>query len=231
MRTFWSLFGTRLHRAALGAAVAVVLVATAAPAFDVMPAWAASAPTAVAGPQPSLIEFDVKGAVNAFSNTCFNAFLGVVGCGTTPLANNDLGEVVGTYTDASFVQHAFLRAPNGYITTIDAPGAGAEPGQGTVAFAINDVGVIAGAFADSNNVFHGFLRFPNGSFQHLDAPGAGTGPGRARSLSTSTCPGLPPASTSTPARRTTVLCAPSATGSRRSTRPRPPTPTRVRRPV
>jgi hypothetical protein len=178
MRRPRSLFGALPHRAALGAAVAVVLVATATPAFDVMPALAAGAPAAVAGPQPSLTEFDVPGAVNAFSDTCFNAFLGVVECGTTPLANNDLGAVVGTYTDASFVQHAFLRAPNGYITTIDAPGAGAQPGQGTVAFAINDAGVIAGVFADSNNVFHGFLRFPNGFYQQIDAPGAGTSAGQ-----------------------------------------------------
>ena len=87
-----------------------------------------------------------------------------IGCGTTPLANNDLGDVVGTYTDAGMLQHGFLRDPNGYITSFDAPGAGIGPGQGTVAYAINDAGVIAGAFQDANSVYHGFLRYPDGFF-------------------------------------------------------------------
>jgi hypothetical protein len=89
-----------------------------------------------------------------------------------------LGQVVGTYTDAALVQHAFLRAPNGNIIGFDAPEAGGGQGQGTVAFAINSAGVIAGAFQDSNSVYHGFLRSPNGSFQQLDAPGAGTAAGQ-----------------------------------------------------
>jgi probable HAF family extracellular repeat protein len=133
------------------------------PGLDAMPSQAAAAPWPPPAQQGSLTEFDAPGASSTYSSTCTNAFLGVIGCGTTPLANNDLGEVVGTYTDAGLVQHAFLRAPNGYIKTIDAPGAGG--GQGTVAFAIDDAGVIAGAFQDSNNVYHGFLRFPNGFFE------------------------------------------------------------------
>ena len=75
---------------------------------------------------------------------CNSAFLGAIGCGTTALANNDLGDVVGTYTDAGIAQHGFLRYPNGSITSFDAPGAGSGPGQGTVAFAINNAGVVAG---------------------------------------------------------------------------------------
>jgi hypothetical protein len=32
-------------------------------------------------------------------------------CGTQPLANNDEGAIVGTYTDANVVPHGFLRTP------------------------------------------------------------------------------------------------------------------------
>ena len=101
---------------------------------------------ALAQDQPLLTEFDAPGASSEFSPVCDAAFNGpgIIGCGTTPLANNDLGEVVGTYTDSGLVQHAFMRAPNGDITSFDAPGAGGGQGQGTVAFTINDAGVIAG---------------------------------------------------------------------------------------
>ena len=34
-------------------------------------------------------------------------------CGTQPLANNDEGAIVGTYTDANVVPHGFLRISGG----------------------------------------------------------------------------------------------------------------------
>jgi len=116
--------------------------------------------------EPKLIEFDAPGASIA------------AGLGTQALANNDFGAVVGFYTDANVVSHGFLRVPSGKIITLDAPGAGSQPGtgQGTAAYSINDLGEIAGAFQDDNNVFHGFVRSPSGSFALFDAPGAGTGP-------------------------------------------------------
>jgi hypothetical protein len=99
------------------------------------------------------------------------------GLGTQALANNDLGESVGVYTDTNIVPHGFIRAADGKITSFDAPGAGLGAGldQGTVAYSVNDFGVIAGQFEDPSNVFHGFIRFPNGAFETFDAPGAGTG--------------------------------------------------------
>jgi hypothetical protein len=161
-------FAAPARRGALRFLSAAALVAMVVP-LEQMPVQAAGA----------LTKFDVQGASFAFSQVCNNAFVGAIGCGTTPLANNDPGQVVGTYTDAGLVQHGFLRARNGEITTFEAPGAGAGPGQGTVAFSINNAGLIAGAFQDSNNVYHGFLRFPWGYFEPLlDAPGAGTGPGQ-----------------------------------------------------
>ena len=60
------------------------------------------------------------------------------------------------------MNHSFVRAKDGTITTFDAPGAGTGPGQGSGIFseAINPSGAIAGAYIDSSNVFHGFLRTP-----------------------------------------------------------------------
>lgn len=114
----------------------------------------------------SLVEFDAPGASNAPS------------LGTTAYANNDLGTVVGYYVDANVVPHAFVRAPDGKITSFDAPGAGLGAGldQGTVAYSINDAGVIAGELQDPGNVFHAFIRFANGSYVTFDAPGAGSAP-------------------------------------------------------
>jgi len=103
-------------------------------------------------------------------------------CGTQPLANNDEGAIVGTYTDANVVPHGFLRTPSGDFISFDAPGAGlgANLDEGTVAVAINDFGVIAGQFEDANITFHGFIRHPDGSFVTFDAPGAGAVPGQGQ---------------------------------------------------
>ena len=75
---------------------------------------------------------------------------------------NPQGAIAGWYSDSNNVNHSFVRAANGAITTFDAPGAGTGPGQGTAAFsgATNPGGATTGAYLDSNNVFHGFLRTP-----------------------------------------------------------------------
>jgi hypothetical protein len=122
-----------------------------------------------------LIEFDAPGAGTVASPACGSA------CGTIALANNDLGVVVGYYTDAHVVPHGFLRAPNGDVVSFEAPGAGLGHGldQGTVAYSINDLGVIAGQLQDSSYVYRGFVRYPDGSFATFEAPGAGTSSSRA----------------------------------------------------
>ena len=38
-------------------------------------------------------------------------------CGTVAYDNNDLGEIVGSYTGTNIVPHGFLRFPNGHITS------------------------------------------------------------------------------------------------------------------
>ena len=118
-----------------------------------------------------LVEFNAPGAAKVQSPAC------APNCGTVAYDNNDLGEIVGYYTDAKIVPHGFLRFPNGHITSFDAPGAGLGHGlnQGTAAYAIDDLGEIAGQFQDPSYVFHGFVRYPNGAFTTFDEPDAGTG--------------------------------------------------------
>lgn len=139
------------------------IVATVALAIPL--GLAAQAPRPAASSQAgTLIEFDVVGA---------SPTLG----GTQPLDINDAGSVVGTYVDANFVPHGFVRAPNGRVTSFDAPGAGLGAGldQGTIAYGINDAGTIAGQYQDPDDVFHAFIRSDTGSFTTFQAPGAGTG--------------------------------------------------------
>ena len=85
--------------------------------------------------------------------------------------------------------HGFLRAPEGKITTFDAPGAGTTPdaAQGThvddyASFgtsALNPAGAIAGLLITSSGLGRGFLRTPQGRYTSFDAPGEtnGTFPG------------------------------------------------------
>lgn len=72
----------------------------------------------------ALVGHDVRTAAGSF--------------GTSPVAINDLGQIVGDYNDASRVQHGFLRAACGGITTFD-------------------------PLTDVNGNDHGFFREPNGS--------------------------------------------------------------------
>jgi hypothetical protein len=127
--------------------------------------------TSVRSSAQELIEFDAPGAGTVSLPAC------APDCGTLAYANNDLGVIVGFYTDKNIVPHGFLRTPNGRITSFEAPGAGLGYGlnEGTVAYSINDLGVIAGQYQDSNYVLHGFVRYLDGSFTTFEAPGAGTG--------------------------------------------------------
>ena len=106
------------------------------------------------------------------------------GAGTSPFQGtaphvgrtiNPAGAITGFYVDASDVVHGFLRAPDGTITTFDAPGAGTvtDSGQGTTPSSINPAGAIVGSSLDASNVYHGSLRDRDGNFTTFDAPGAG----------------------------------------------------------
>ena len=79
------------------------------------------------------------------------------GQGTQGQGINPVGTIPGFYTDASFVNHGFVRDKHGAITTFDAPGAGTGMGQGTIAGTPNPAGAIVIFYQDASNVFHGAL--------------------------------------------------------------------------
>src|SRR6267378_210988 len=66
---------------------------------------------------------------------------------TRPTSINAEGAITGSYDDANFVLHGFLRSPHGTITTFDPPGSKGDPfGPGTGVAAINGAGEITGAY-------------------------------------------------------------------------------------
>jgi uncharacterized membrane protein len=89
-----------------------------------------------------------------------------------PLALNNRGQVVGSYTDAGAPPDRF--APNtrhgfrwdrGRITRLDVPRSVATAG-----FGINDEGRVTGAYADAAGRNHGFV-LHRGRYRTIDAPG------------------------------------------------------------
>lgn len=101
--------------------------------------------------------------------------------GTYADSINPAGAIAGDVFDDNNVSHGFLRAPDGTITTFDAPGAGTGPGQGTETgnyCGLNTAGAITGLFFDDNNAYHGFVRAPDGAITTFDVRGGGTGPGQ-----------------------------------------------------
>jgi hypothetical protein len=87
------------------------------------------------------------------------------------LAINQTGVIAGSYYDAGFVSHGFLRTADGTITPFDPKGS-----SGTTPEAINSGGAITGFYYDAGFVSHGFLRTADGTTS-FDPPGStGTTP-------------------------------------------------------
>jgi len=100
-------------------------------------------------PDGAFTTFDAPGAGS-------DGFQGT-GCPSDcPTSINDLGDVMGTYIDANYVFHGYLRTPKGKFATVDPVGS-----VFTWSSDINDVGNIAGYYLDADNVYHGFLRIPD----------------------------------------------------------------------
>jgi hypothetical protein len=92
------------------------------------------------------------------------------GQGTSPASLNEAGDITGSYVDANYVSHSFVRANNGTFTAFDVPG-----GTTSVASSINPAGTITGNYTylnDPNLVPHGYLRARNGAFTTFDVPDA-----------------------------------------------------------
>jgi hypothetical protein len=103
----------------------------------------------VRAPDGTITTFDVPDAgTGANQGTLPTGFLGI----------NPKGTITGGYVDANNVNHGFVRAPDGTITTFDVPDAGTGAGQGTSPLGINAEGAITGYYIDASNVGHGFLR-------------------------------------------------------------------------
>ncbi len=69
---------------------------------------------------------------------------------------NDWGAITGTYIDANFVYHGYLRTAKGKFATVDPTGSLFTSPSG-----INNFGAITGTYIDANSVYHGFLRIPD----------------------------------------------------------------------
>jgi len=94
-----------------------------------------------------IIAFDVPGAgtTSSASAACANGFL--TGCyGTTPMANNNAGEIVGIYITNEGVYYGFLRSPRGQVTKLSEPNADTTPGDfnGTYPMSLNSSGAVTG---------------------------------------------------------------------------------------
>lgn len=91
--------------------------------------------------------------------------------GTTPLAINSAGVVVGNYVKQSGVARGFMFAL-GTITEFAAPGAGTAAHQGTFPQSVNTGDVTVGWFVGTRT--RGFVRSSNNKISSFDAP-AGKG--------------------------------------------------------
>jgi len=117
----------------------------------------------------TITKFDVPGAATG------------PGLGTTTYwaqCINPAGAVTGSFMDASGAAHGFIRAPDGTITTFDAPESGTSSGLGTYVWAINPAGTVAGTSLDDSGVYHGLLRTADGKITLYDIPDAGTAGGQ-----------------------------------------------------
>ena len=74
-----------------------------------------------------------------------------------PSGINPAGAITGSFNDGFTINHGFLRAKDGTVTTFDVPGAGTGFNQGTAPLGITPAGEIMGLYVDANNVTHGFL--------------------------------------------------------------------------
>lgn len=114
-----------------------------------------------------IIGFDISGAGTG------------VGQGTATASIDGLnpeGAVTGWYVDSGNVDHAYVRSPDGDITTFDIADAGTGQFQGTTPGGINAKGETEGSYLDDNNVYHGYLRTREGQITIVNIPGAGDSP-------------------------------------------------------
>jgi len=84
---------------------------------------------------------------------------------TAPGNINAVGQIAGTYFEADFSSHGFVRNPDGTINSFDVPGFLAT-------VIITQQGVVVGIYFDANGS-HLFERAPNGTITTLEIPSPG----------------------------------------------------------
>src|SRR5262249_16275813 len=97
----------------------------------------------------TVTSFDPPGSVNTIGFAFNNQ---------VPVGINPAGAITGSYMDASFVFHGFLRSPKRSFTSFYPPGSIL-----TQPSSINQSGAITGSYYTPGNPFaqqHGFLRTP-----------------------------------------------------------------------
>lgn len=111
---------------------------------------------------------------------------GLLAC-ATGIASGTIAGVFGGY---DYIQHGYLRAPDGMFTLVDAP----RTTGGTWIRGINSRGEATGSFIDANSVSHAYVQAPAGRFTIFDVPGGvSTGSGsinKVRSLKVTLPPRL-----------------------------------------
>jgi probable HAF family extracellular repeat protein len=96
--------------------------------------------------------------------------IAIEGAQSTTLADlNDREDIVGTYQDANFQTHGFLRRANGQLTILQGPSPNAT---GLQPNAINNRGDIVGNWGDANGFSHPFV-YRRGSFEDIQLSIAG----------------------------------------------------------
>ena len=117
----------------------------------------------VRAPGGAINSFDAPGAgTGAYQGTYMASYEGL----------NVEGQIAGWYVDANNVYHGYVRAPDGTITTFNAPGAGTGAYQGTLCYGVNPAGETPGVYYDATGALHGFLRYRSGTFVDVAVPGA-----------------------------------------------------------
>jgi uncharacterized membrane protein len=95
---------------------------------------------------------------------------------TNPAAINNSRAITGSYVDAGFITHSFLRTSDGTITPFDPPGAKCSSTEFfcSLANGITPDGTIVGSYTGTDGFLgsHGYLRAPNGTFTVFDVPGS-----------------------------------------------------------
>jgi hypothetical protein len=114
-----------------------------------------------------------KGTITQFdgpdagTNADEGTFLTILFFSNGPVINT-AGEIVGYVVDSGKNHHGFVRAANGTMTELNAPGAGTAANEGTVAMGINKAGTIAGYYQDANKNDHGFILATDGTYTDIN---------------------------------------------------------------